>query len=120
MDVRDRRADDEPRRERPAVTDAEPRPSGTPLRTRRSTRSITLSDVASLANVSPQTVSRAIRYPQLVSEHTLQRVQWAISTTGYVPNLAASNLASNRSRTVAALIPSLSASVFADALHGLD
>lgn len=100
------------------MSDSEPRPG--PLPTRRSTRSVTLSDVASLANVSPQTVSRAIRYPHLVSEHTLQRVQWAITTTGYVPNLAASNLASNRSRTVAALIPSLSASVFADALHGLD
>jgi LacI family transcriptional regulator, gluconate utilization system Gnt-I transcriptional repressor len=102
------------------VIEPEPRPAGTPPPTRRSTRSVTLTDVASLANVSPQTVSRAIRYPQLVSEHTLQIVQDAISATGYVPNLAASNLASNRSSTVAALIPSLSASVFADALHGLN
>jgi LacI family gluconate utilization system Gnt-I transcriptional repressor len=81
---------------------------------------VTLADVASLASVSPQTVSRTIRHPHLVSEQTLERVQWAITTTGYVPNLAASNLASNRSRTVAAVIPSLSTSVFADALHGLD
>lgn len=120
MDFRHRGADEEPRRERPIVSDPEPRPSGASSPTRRSTRSVTLSDVAGLANVSPQTVSRAIRYPQLVSERTLQRVQWAISTTGYVPNLAASNLASNRSSTVAALIPTLSASVFADALHGLN
>ncbi|TXN28742.1 LacI family DNA-binding transcriptional regulator [Lacisediminihabitans profunda] len=81
---------------------------------------MTLNDVASLANVSPQTVSRAIRNPELVSERTVTRVQWAISTTGYVPNLAASNLASNRSKTIAAIIPTISASVFADALHGLD
>lgn len=88
--------------------------------TRRATHSVTLNDVASLANVSPQTVSRTIRNPELVSARTLERVQWAISTTGYVPNLAASNLASNRSKTIAAIIPTISASVFADALHGLD
>ncbi|MCU1571654.1 MAG: hypothetical protein JWR33_2395 [Naasia sp.] len=102
------------------MTDAEPRAGVAPQPTRRSTRSVTLADVASLANVSPQTVSRTIRYPSLVSEQTLERVQRAISLTGYVPNLAASNLASNRSGTIAAIIPSMSGSVFADALQGLD
>jgi LacI family gluconate utilization system Gnt-I transcriptional repressor len=80
---------------------------------------VTLTDVAEAAGVSPQTVSRSIRSPQLVSEVTLERVRDAISATGYVPNLAASNLASNRSMTVAAVIPAVSASIFADALHGL-
>lgn len=103
------------------MTEAPARPSGESTSpTRRATNSVTLTDVASLANVSPQTVSRTIRNPQLVSRATLERVKWAIATTGYVPNLAASNLASNRSRTVAAIIPTIAASVFADALHGLD
>ncbi|MEF2976763.1 LacI family DNA-binding transcriptional regulator [Subtercola sp. YIM 133946] len=88
--------------------------------TRRSTGTVTLSDVAKAAQVSPQTVSRTIRSPELVSEFTLERVRDAIAQTGYVPNLAASNLASNRSMTVAAIIPSVSASVFADSLHGLE
>jgi LacI family gluconate utilization system Gnt-I transcriptional repressor len=87
---------------------------------RRSTHSVTLEDVARHAQVSPQTVSRSIRSPQLVSEFTLERVRSSISETGYVPNLAASNLASNRSMTVAAIIPAVSASVFADALQGLE
>ena len=91
-----------------------------PSRRRSSTRSVTLSDVSRVARVSPQTVSRTLRNPQVVSPETLERVRQAISDTGYVPNLAASHLASNRSRTVAAIIPSISASVFADALHGLD
>jgi LacI family gluconate utilization system Gnt-I transcriptional repressor len=103
------------------VTDVPSRPPGEGHpSTRRATNSVTLTDVASLANVSPQTVSRTIRNPQLVSQATLERVKWAIATTGYVPNLAASNLASNRSRTVAAIIPTIAASVFADALHGLE
>ncbi|WP_291048438.1 LacI family DNA-binding transcriptional regulator [Herbiconiux sp.] len=87
---------------------------------RRSTNTVTLDDVARHAQVSPQTVSRSIRTPDLVSEFTLERVRASIAETGYVPNLAASNLASNRSMTVAAIIPAISASVFADALHGLE
>ncbi|UOQ58039.1 LacI family DNA-binding transcriptional regulator [Leucobacter allii] len=87
---------------------------------RRSTRSVTLAEVAEHAGVSPQTVSRAIRTPDVVSEDTLERVQASIRATGYVPNLAASNLASNRSNTIAVLIPAVSASVFADTVQGLD
>ena len=88
--------------------------------TRRSTNSVTLHDVAAHAGVSPQTVSRAIRMPNLVSESTLAVVRSSIAETGYVPNLAASNLASNRSMTVAALVPAVSYSVFAETIHGLD
>ena len=87
---------------------------------RRSTGTVTLSDVAKVAEVSQQTVSRAIRTPMLVSPGTLQRVEWAIGQTGYVPNQTASNLASNRTMTVAAIIPVISVSIFADAVHELE
>lgn len=90
------------------------------LPTRRSTQKVTLNDVARHAGVSPQTVSRAIRSPELVSELTLRIVREAIEQTGYVPNLAASNLASNRSMVIGAIIPEISGSVFADAVHGLE
>lgn len=107
MDIRDRSAHAQPGGQKAAVT-------------RRSTQKVTLTDVAASAGVSPQTVSRVLRTPELVSADTLERVQSAIGALGYVPNLAASNLASNRSMTVAAIVPSISASVFADALHGLE
>jgi LacI family transcriptional regulator, gluconate utilization system Gnt-I transcriptional repressor len=91
------------------------------LRTsRRSTQRVTLDDVALHAGVSPATVSRAVRSPELVSELTLRVIREAINATGYVPNLAASNLASNRSMTVAAIIPEISGSVFGEAVHGLE
>lgn len=89
-------------------------------RSRRSTRSVTLSDVATHAGVSPQTVSRALRTPDMVSEDTLDRVKASIAEIGYVPNLAASHLASNRSNTIAVLIPAISSSVFAATVQGLD
>lgn len=78
---------------------------------------MTLSDVALAAGVSPQTVSRALRDPEAVAEETYERVEKAVAATGYVPNLAASNLASNRSRAVAAIIPLINASVFAETVH---
>lgn len=87
---------------------------------RRSTRSITIAQVAEHAGVSAQTVSRAISKPDLVSPETAERVRASIRATGYVPNLAASHLASNRSNTVAVLIPTLSGSVFADMVQALD
>lgn len=94
--------------------------SGQAAPTRRSTRAVTLEDVSRLAGVSPSTVSRVIRDPSLVAEQTVKRVLAAVRSTGYVPNLAASHLASNRSKTVAAIIPSISASIFADAVHALN
>ncbi|WP_206427588.1 LacI family DNA-binding transcriptional regulator [Leucobacter chromiireducens] len=76
--------------------------------------------MADHAGVSPQTVSRAIRQPGVVSADTLERVQSSIRATGYVPNLAASHLASNRSNTIAVLIPAISVSVFAETVQGLE
>ena len=64
-----------------------------------------------------QTVSRALSRPELVTDATRERVERAVRETGYVPNLAASHLASNRSRTVAAILPAISTSVFSDTLR---
>ena len=91
-----------------------------PRATRRTTHSVTIDQVAAHAGVSPSTVSRAIRRPDLLSEATLEIVRKAIAETSYVPNLAASSLASNRSGTVAAVLPAVSYSVFADTVHGLE
>lgn len=76
-----------------------------------------MADVADLAGVSAQTVSRVLRQPHSVSETTRRKVHEAIRASGYVPNRAASHLATNQSRTVAAILPVLSASVFADTMQ---
>lgn len=89
-------------------------------RKRSATHSVTLSDVAAAAGVSAQTVSRVIREPGSVAEDTRVRVETAIAETGYVRNLTASGLASNRSHTVAAVIPLINASVFADTVHAFE
>jgi LacI family gluconate utilization system Gnt-I transcriptional repressor len=92
----------------------------TPARAaRKGTGGITLSDVAKLAGVSAITISRALNTPDRVSPGTLKRVREAVARTGYVPNLLAGGLASNRTRLVAALLPTIAGSVFVETVQAL-
>ena len=86
---------------------------------RKGSGGITLSDVARLAGVSAITISRALNTPDQVSPDTLERVLAAVARTGYVPNLLAGALASNRTRLVAALIPTIAGSVFLETVQAL-
>lgn len=80
---------------------------------------VTLNDVARLADVSAITVSRTLREPHRVSEAVRQRVDAAVAQLGYVPNMAARALASNRTNVLGVLIPSITNNVFSDVLHGI-
>jgi LacI family gluconate utilization system Gnt-I transcriptional repressor len=79
----------------------------------------TLHDVARAAGVTRITVSRFLREPDVVAEPTATRIRDAIAQTGYVPNRQAGQLASGRSRIVAALIPNVGHSIFAETIQGL-
>jgi LacI family gluconate utilization system Gnt-I transcriptional repressor len=78
-----------------------------------------LADVAAAAGVSAMTVSRALREPHRLDPHTLERIRAKIDELGYLPNGSARSLASRRSRIVAAVVPTLSFSVYAGTLQGL-
>ena len=60
-------------------------------------QSVTIQDVADLAQVSPKTVSRVINNEPLVRDATRGRILKAIEQLNYRPNLNARGLASNRS-----------------------
>jgi LacI family gluconate utilization system Gnt-I transcriptional repressor len=79
----------------------------------------TLHDVAREAGVSLITASRALSRPGLVSDKTIARVQQAVETTGYIPNLIAGGLKSKRSMTVAALVPAISVAQFLPTVQAL-
>ena len=79
----------------------------------------TLIDVARVAGVSPITVSRALNRPEIVSEAAREKVLAAVQATGYVPNLLAGGLASNRSRLVALFVPTIVHSIFAETVQAL-
>ena len=64
------------------------------------TKPPTLHDVAKLASVSYQTVSRVVNDSPHVSKKTRMRVQKAIEKLGYQPNRAARSLITRRSQTL--------------------
>jgi len=85
----------------------------------RGTGRVLIEDVARIANVSTQTVSRFFRAPSLVAEATGNVIREAVVATGYVPNLIAGSLASNRSQVVAILVPTIANPVHAAPVEGL-
>lgn len=80
-------------------------------------RRIKLLDVARHAGVSAATVSRAIAQPDLVSAATLARVRSSAARLGYVPDGAARALASGRSMTIGAVVPTLDSAIFSRTLQ---
>lgn len=82
-------------------------------------RRVKLSDVARDAGVSPATVSRAIAQPELLSPETLAKVRASAQRLGYLPDGAARALASGRSMTVGAIVPTLDSAIFARALQAM-
>jgi len=80
----------------------------------------TLSDVARLAGVSTATVSRTLTRPATVSAETRERVEAAVQELGYVPHFGGRALASNRSDTVGAVIPTMENAIFARGLQALE
>lgn len=83
-------------------------------------KSITLKDVARLAGLSPITVSRALHNPKLVKPDTIARVKEAAAAMGYIPNMLAGSLTTKRSQLIAAIVPQLSNSMFAEMVQGLN
>lgn len=86
-------------------------------RSRGGPREIRLTEVATLARVSPITVSRALNNPEVVAPETLKRVQLAVQQLGYVPNRLAGSLSSSRSRLIAAIVPTVTHSLFAASIQ---
>src|ERR1700756_3003437 len=80
---------------------------------------VRLPEGARLAGGSPITAARFFRTPEALSVAKRARVESAARELGYVPNLAARALASQRTEVIAVLIPSLTNNVFSDVLRGI-
>src|SRR5260370_10006365 len=80
---------------------------------------IRLTEVAMRDGVTPMTASRFLRNPAALSVGKRVWVESGAKELGYVPNLAARALASQRTEVVGVLIPSLTNNVFSDVLRGI-
>ncbi|MEJ0039673.1 MAG: LacI family DNA-binding transcriptional regulator [Gammaproteobacteria bacterium] len=90
----------------------------TPRRPRTSpSKHPTLDDVAEMVGVSPSTVSRAMSSPLRVSKRTRERIEAAVAKIGFVPNLLAGGLASNRNHIIAFVVPTISLMMFNESVQ---
>lgn len=67
----------------------------------RPTKRVTVVDVARAAGVSAGTVSNALSGKRKVDQETQRRIQKAVETLGYRPNLAARRMRTGRTNTIA-------------------
>lgn len=91
-----------------------------PTRRRRKMQSVTMTDVARLAAVSPSTVSLYLRKPSEVSPAISERVRTAIDQLNYVPNFVAGGLASAGSRVVSIVVPSVRNAFFSSTVSQIE
>lgn len=77
----------------------------------------TLEDVARAAEVSTATVSRCLNEPERVASATRERIMAAVEQLAYSPNFGARALASKRTNTYGAVIPTMANAIFARGLQ---
>ncbi|GAB4536679.1 MAG: LacI family DNA-binding transcriptional regulator [Anaerolineales bacterium] len=80
----------------------------------------TIRDVARLANVSHQTVSRVINGSDSVAPETRRGIEAAIRELGYRPNAIARSMARGETRTLACIAPNLTDYTFASIIEGAE
>ncbi|GGF50307.1 transcriptional regulator [Aliidongia dinghuensis] len=110
---------DTPPRRRPPTIDEVVRVDG-PVRDESAAeqrRSPRIEEVARLAGVSPITVSRALRRPNLVAEEKRRRILAVVEATGYASNPHARALRSGQSTIVAAFVSNIMSPQFALAVQ---
>ncbi len=73
---------------------------------------VTIKDVAKLANVAPSTVSRVIANNPRISDKTKERVKAAMEELGYHPNFIARSLANKSTQSIGLVMPSSADKVF--------
>lgn len=79
----------------------------------------TLQDVADAAEVSTATVSRCLNQPDKVRPDLREKINAAITQLGYVPHGAARALASRRTHTIGAVVPTIDNAIFSEAIQYL-
>ena len=80
----------------------------------------TIQDVARAAGVSTATVSRVLSNPEIVAEATRERVQGAIDSLRYTPNIIAKMLRTHRTEKILVTVPDISNPFFGRVIRGVE
>ena len=85
----------------------------------RAVPSRTLESLAAKSGISAATLSRVLNHPQQVRAPLRERAEKLLRDAGYVAHGAARSLASKRSRTMGAIVPTVDSALFAKIVEGL-
>ena len=91
-----------------------------PREIKKSTKNVTLKEVAAELGVSTMTVSRAINNRPNVDEQTKKKIMEVVTRMGYTPNLVAKSLISSKTYTIGVVIPEISHSFFPEVVKGIE
>lgn len=80
----------------------------------------TIYDIAKMLNISPSTVSRALHDSPLVSKGTRQKVQRTAEDMGFRINTLASNLRTQKTRSVGVIMHELRSNFMVSVLSGIE
>lgn len=81
---------------------------------------VSIKDVARVAGVSDKTVSRVVNREPNVAAETIEKVQAAIDSLGYIPNLAARSIRSSRSNIIGIITDYISTTPYSgDIVRGI-
>lgn len=83
-------------------------------------REVTIYDIAKALNVSPSTVSRALRDHQHIRKETKKKIKAVAAEMGYQLNKFASNLRQKHTNTIGVVVPRLDSYFMATALAGIE
>lgn len=81
---------------------------------------VTIYDVAKALNISPSTVSRALKDHPHISKETKKKIRMVASEMGYQRNTFASNLRQKNTNTIGVVVPRLDSYFMASALAGIE
>jgi LacI family transcriptional regulator len=79
----------------------------------------TLKALADRCGISSATLSRVLNHPEMVRPELRARAEAALAEAGYVPHGAARSLASRRTRTMGAVVPTVDSALFARIVDGV-
>lgn len=87
---------------------------------KKSSKEITIYDIAKKLKVSPTTVSRALNDHHSISTETTNTVKEMASKLGYRPNTVASSLRKNKTNTIGVIMPLINRPFIASVISGIE
>ncbi|MFZ0280598.1 MAG: LacI family DNA-binding transcriptional regulator [Bacteroidales bacterium] len=86
----------------------------------KTSRDVTIYDVAKVLNLSPSTVSRGLKDHPNVNAETKNKIKAAAERMGYRQNKFASNLRKRRTETIGVVVPKLNSYFMATVIAGME